>query len=131
MNLSATDDEIRDVVDRWVTLLAQEDYERAFALTRHDAYFGWTPKLIESVINGYGLPEPHPSGEVFRVTDPKTAKGGPVRAEVEREDGPEGCRGRVYYDLPLNGEWSDLTAIFRLEHDREQLVVVLEEIHVL
>lgn len=48
-----------------------------------------------------------------------------------REVGPEGSRGRVYFDLPLNGEWSDLTAIFRLEHDKENLLLVLEEIHVL
>lgn len=76
MNPTATDAKILEVVEHWVALLAQEDCERAFALARHDACHGWAPKLIEAVINGHGLPESHPGGEVFKVADPRIAEGG-------------------------------------------------------
>jgi hypothetical protein len=36
----------------------------------------------------------------------------------------------VRYDLPLNGEWSDLTATFRVEDVDGSVDLVLEEIHV-
>ncbi|GAA4650403.1 hypothetical protein GCM10023116_26860 [Kistimonas scapharcae] len=50
---------------------------------------------------------------------------------VDRCVGPEGCLGFVYYELPLNGEWSDLTANFRIERKGKDRYLVLEEIHVM
>jgi hypothetical protein len=35
------------------------------------------------------------------------------------------------YDIPLNGEWSDLTAIFRILKTPKGYVVFLNDLHVL
>ena len=59
--LEMTDDEILRFVEAWIDDLARGDYRAAFDRTRHDPYYAWTPALIEAVINGYGLPEPHRS----------------------------------------------------------------------
>ncbi|KMW57419.1 hypothetical protein AIOL_002383 [Candidatus Rhodobacter oscarellae] len=34
------------------------------------------------------------------------------------------------FDLPLDGEWSDLTATFEVMQVKEQFVLVLQDIHV-
>ena len=130
MKLNSTDNEILSFVASWVNYLVQEDYESAFSLVKHDPYYQLSPKLLEETINGYGLPEPHPSGEVYKVTSPETAIGMIGQKLVTREMVSESCAGYVYYDLPLNGKWSDLTASFRLEIQKEELSLVLEEIHV-
>ena len=49
-------DNVNALVKKWLNLLAAEDYKNAFDLTLHKPYFQWTPELIESIINGYGLP---------------------------------------------------------------------------
>jgi hypothetical protein len=38
--------------------------------------------------------------------------------------------GEVWFDLPLDGSWSDLTATFDLQERGGALVLVLQEIHV-
>ena len=131
LSTNSSDEEILSFVEEWVADLSEEDYKSAYKRTSHDPYYEWTPELIKRVINGYGLPEPHPSGEIFKVTPIKEARGEAPRQEVDR--GPyDGNRfGYIYYDLPLNGEWSDLTVSFRLEKNGENLQAVLEEIHVM
>lgn len=135
--LDATDEQILNLVHQWVDLLAQERYDDAYALTAHDSYYEWTPGLMEAVITGYGLPEPASNGQIYRVTPEGTAAGGPIpRHEVDRYDGGliaqtgEYRVGNVWFDLPLNGEWSDLTATFALNVRNDRLVLVLKDIHV-
>ena len=125
-----TDAEILAVVDAWVDDLACEDYDTAYARTKHDPYYAWTPDLIRAVIEGYGLPESHPSREVFKVTDRNFAKGRPHYRTVERLEIPDSSLAEVWYDLPLNGEWSDLTATFRVARSDDSVVIILEQIHV-
>ena len=127
---SASDAEILEFVDRWTDELALGEYDRAYARTAHDAYYQWSASLIREVIAGYGLPEAHPSGEVFSVTPRALAAGEQSTREVTRREVPPGAIALVSYNLPLNGEWSDLTATFRLEAAESGLVVILEEIHV-
>jgi hypothetical protein len=133
MSLSAEagDEEILRFVEAWIDDLAAADYAAAFARTRHDPYYGWTPDLIERVVAGYGHPEPHPSGRRWAVTARADARGRPHYREVDR-DVPPPIVARVWYDLPLDGEWSDLTATFRVERSTstDGLDVVLEDIHV-
>lgn len=38
--------------------------------------------------------------------------------------------GKVWYDLPLNGEWSDLTATFNILKSESHIVLELNEIHI-
>ena len=128
--LNTTDDELLGFVEMWIDDLARGDFAGAFARTKHDAYYAWTPELLESVIAGYGLPEPHPSGTHYVVTSRAAARGRAHTRTVEREDASSPIVARLYHDLPLNGEWSDLTASFRVERTPDGLDVILEEIHV-
>lgn len=125
-----TDAEILALVEAWVDDLAREDYDSAYSRTEHDPYYQWTPALIRSVVEGYGLPEPHRSGEVFKVTDRSKATGRPYNRTIERNESPDSFLAEVWYDLPLNGEWSDLTATFRVVPNGGAWQIVLEQIHV-
>ncbi|MBT3378971.1 MAG: hypothetical protein HN742_38180 [Lentisphaerae bacterium] len=134
---NATDERMLDLVRDWVDALVKEDYEAAFAMTAHDPYYKWTPVLMQSVIHGYGLPEPRGDGKVFRVTPMDSASGQRPRHEVEYFDEPrpvtdtdQSVVGEVWFDLPLNGEWSDLTATFQVRRSTNYTVLVLNEIHV-
>lgn len=124
-----SDDEIYSFVDRWIATLAAGDYRMAFAMTDHDRYYGWSPELIQKSIEGYGLPESHPRGP-FRVTSAASAKGSLHREVTRGDDVPSGVVACVCHDLPLNGEWSDLSVTFRFEHHENAVRAVLEEIHV-
>jgi len=129
---SATDNDILSLVKRWVDALAREDYGSAYNMTAHEPYYEWTPQLIREVIEGYGLPDPHPDGP-FKVTPLKSAKGDLApRHEVDRFDSPyaSGAIGEVWFDLPLNDEWSDLTATFAIYRLDSNIVIALNEIHV-
>jgi hypothetical protein len=125
-----TDDEILRAVEAWVDDLEREDYAGAFFRTSHDPYYCWTPDLIRDVVAGYGSPDPHPTGEVFRVTPRARARGRAHYREVNRRVVPPGAIAAVRYDLPINGEWSDLTATFRVEARPDGAELILEEIHV-
>ncbi len=127
--LDIADEELLRRVEEWIDDLARGDFAAAFARTKHDPYYGWTPELIERVIAGYGLPEPHPSGARYAVTSRASARGHPHTREVERETSLP-VVARVHHDLPLNGEWSDLTASFRVERGASGMDMFLEEIHV-
>ncbi len=131
LNVDSSDSRIIAFIEEWVSDLINEDYESAYKRTNHDPYYEWSPELIKNVIHGYGLPEQHPSGKVFKVTSISGAKGESPTKEIDRGPFDDNRIGYVYYALPLNGEWSDLTASFRLEKQGKNLVVVLEEIHVM
>lgn len=125
---SATDQDISRVVERWIDDLVEGRYDVAFERTSHDPYYNWTPDLMHSVVQGYGLPRPHRRGP-FEVTDRMSAAGHPA-FEVEREETPPEIIAFVSHNLPLNGEWSDLTVTFRLESRGDHCELILEEIHV-
>ena len=128
--IDPSDEAIFVAVDRWIDDLARGDYDSAFVRTEHDSYFGWTVELLRRVIEGYGLPEPHPTGTVFAVTPRLTATGGPPTRVVDRSPREQDRLPHARYDLPLNGKWSDLTATFRVDARGDHSVLVLEEIHV-
>ncbi len=63
------------------------------------------------------------------MTPLEVAVGGPVpRHEVDR-DGAD--RGFIWFDLPLNGEWSDLTATFWFMPSDDGTVIALDDLHVM
>src|SRR3954454_6358000 len=107
-----SDDEILQFIEAWIDDLTRGNYEAAYRRTEHDPYYQWTPDLMRSVVQGYGLPEPHPNGIVFVVTSRASALGGPPRRIVDRNAVTPVALAEIWYDLPLNGEWSDLTATF-------------------
>jgi hypothetical protein len=133
LKASASNREILGIARDWADALAAQDYERAYGMTAHDPYYARSAGLIRQVIEGYGLPEPHPAGP-FKVTPLADAKGGPrPRHTVRRykRKAPHGAIADVSFDLPLNGEWSDLTATFAVHPIGDELVLCLNEIHVL
>jgi hypothetical protein len=109
------DEDVLRLVETWIDALARGDFAGAYAMTEHDPYYAWTPDLIRDVIAGYGLPTPHPSGEAFAVTPRARAEGTPADRAVDPEARRPGALAEVRYSLPLNDEWSDLTATFGLE----------------
>ncbi len=63
------------------------------------------------------------------VTPLDTATGGPTpRHEVDRFDD---ASGHIWYDLALNGQWSDVTATFYFDRNGDTLVLTLDDIHVM
>ena len=128
MPAAATDQDILLAVERWIDDLVEGRYDVAFERTAHDPYYRWTPDLMHSVVQGYGLPEPHRRGS-FEVTDRTSAAGGRV-FEIERNETPPEVIAFVSHNLPLNGEWSDLTVTFRLEARVGHSELILDEIHV-
>ena len=93
---------------------------------------------MKATIEGYGLPGPLSDRRIMRVTPMETAQGGPdprqevtfLETPLPIEDTPDLTIARVWFDLPLNGEWSDLTATFQVRQNDAESVLILNEIHV-
>lgn len=124
-----TEAQVFQLLDRWIDDLARGDYAGALARTEQDSYYSWSPALLQAVIEGYGLPEPHPSGESFTVTARAAASGSRSEYRVDW-DGQPPVLARAYSSIPLNGEWSDLSVSCRIEARGKEAVAVLEEVHV-
>jgi hypothetical protein len=122
MSLDPTDHEILETVDAWVEALTRGDYDRALALINAEPQ--WNADLLCRVVTNYGHfdrpPGPH------RVTSPAAAEGDPVR-EVDRF-----ANGVVeaWYNLPLDGRWSDLTATISVERRAADSVLHLRDIRI-
>ena len=132
----STDDLILGVVREWVAMLSSGDYVGAYQMMGHEDRYGWSPDLIRKVIEGYGSPKPHRSGHKFRVSTVDHASGKPAYRKVERFSEPIDLGddviaiADVLHDLPLDGMWSDLTARFQVQTCGNDMILVLEEIHV-
>lgn len=134
--------EIEKAVLSWIELLANGRYDEAYQLTLHDPYYQWSASNIKDIINGYGLPDEQLE-EKYKVTSPESAiiNGNinpnkdidffdyTIRKIDERHDMT--IIGYVIYDLPINGEWSDLSATFKILQTDNFLMLELNEIHVL
>lgn len=134
--LDASDAEVLAVVRRWVDLLAAGQYAQAQALLLRDgAERDWPPELVAEVIAAYEPPSGASSGAVSHVTPVGQAQVLDLRPhhEVARWEagGRPGVVGDVHFDLPMNGAWSDLTAIFWLRRVAEGMALELFDIHVL
>ena len=125
-DLPTIDSTLLSLIARWVDLLAHQRYREALALLAPSKH--WTPELLETVISNYGFVEPCPDGERFVVTPISEATGDGPRAEVTWFDDH---RGYVHYDLPLNGEWSDVTAEFDIVAEGDGFTLALDDIHVM
>lgn len=106
---------------RWFAALAEHCDAEAVAM--HDepnsSGIAWTPESIRAVIAHYGARE---------VTSPDTASGEPHSSLVVLTDG---SGFSYYHDVPLDGEWSDLTAQFEFLRRESGLAVVLHDLHVM
>ena len=144
--ITASKEEIRELVIEWNELLAQEKYKEAFEMfLAENNELDWTAELLESAVYTYGCP-------------------GYTREEAEREfgssdykvtsilDNPDknkiiesidissdyGWMGKndiavIHYDhVPLNGVMSDLTARFFVRKvTDDKLTLVFIDLHVM
>jgi hypothetical protein len=129
-----TDDAVRSAVEQWVTLLADTRFADALAMLAPSEQ--WKPELLATVVCNYGFVEPRGDGKTFTVTPLASATGVGPRFDVSWFDKPVGSGwasivGDVHYDLPLNGAWSDVTAIFNLVDTEQGLVLALDDVHVM
>lgn len=133
-----TDQAVRSVVERWVGLLVEERFDEAMEMLGPSGT--WTPELLAAVVRNYGSIEPRDDGRTFCVTAPTATKeGGDARFDVTWLDPPLTNRldyapdllGHARYDLPLDGQWSDLTATFEIVELPEGAVLALDDVHVM
>jgi hypothetical protein len=138
--LNTTDEAILEGVRRWIDLLAAEQYDQAVRCLYQPSDMGqtWTPSLLKSLITNYGFIEPRTDGKTYRVTSPSSTTLGRSHPYQDVEWFPHdsaqasrGVAGFVTFDLPLNGEWSDVTATFLIHKVSGRLLLQLEDIHVL
>jgi hypothetical protein len=132
---NASDEQILDVIRAWVELLAQERYEEAFQMLLYHPAEHWSPELIKTIITNYGFIEPREDGATFKVTSLKDNPEGQPFHGVEwygdDPNGPTEYLGMAAFILPLNGEWSDVTAMFDIVEEDGELGLELDDIHVL
>lgn len=127
LSITATDDELILLIDRWAALMELEDYEQAYGFTGHVLERGWSPALMRDVVKSYGDGNPKQKitlhGKPTDITQRKQV------SRWSRND--HGEIGEIWYDLNIDGYVSDLTATFRIvEHDAG-LEVELNDIHVM
>lgn len=132
--LDCPDDAILAAADAWAELLASEDYAGAFAMLCHDRGRSWVASAdaLRACISECGCETPK---EPPRVTSTATAAGErwlylPSLTRTHLPPERPGPRGRLDWQLPLNGEWSDLVATFDLEEREGKIVFVLAALRV-
>jgi hypothetical protein len=115
----------RELVFRWLTLLAHGQATEAMALIDESNSYGvkWGPEQLSSVLKSYGGNSILPV-----VTSPSSASGQQHANLIPLAD----RSGYAYdHDLPLNGQWSDLIAQFEFLKRSNGFAVILHDIHVL
>lgn len=131
----ATNEEVLDIVRTWIDILASAGYEAAFTAIAFDTKNeAWTPHFLKISVEGYRSPEYYPDVEQFHVTDWRTVQGGNSEAEQNitwYKPNDSLLAGKVMFDLPVNGQWSDLMAEFDIwdnDNAEEGLDMSLDEI---
>ena len=126
----ASDEEILDAVREWVGLLAEERYKEAYDFVVNPEHnpWHWSPQLLEKVIRSYGS---YHKQELFRVTPLEEAVSNRKPNHDVRRHRQDGLEGFVWFDLPLNGKWSDLVAIITFRPINGRLALELESIEVM
>jgi hypothetical protein len=125
-----SDDEILAAIRSWIDDLVADDYATALSRTELDPYYQWTPTLLKAVVASYG-----PSSKALQTREwtvtPRTSASGSPLVRLERSYVPQGALAYVEHTLPLDGQWSDLTAAFRVEPRAEGAALILENVRVL
>jgi hypothetical protein len=131
--LNATDEQVLDIIRRWIDVLAAEDYLAVATELGYLMNYNSSPEeCIRAEIKRYVSPEYFPDVTNFVVTDWRAAQGGnpePLSMVTWYKPNTNGLRGAVSFDLPLNGKWSDLTADFVFfDNSKDGYKLALEEI---
>jgi len=136
----ATDAQVLSLCREWVELVAADRLDDALGMlsvpSDYDPSQHWTSESLRSYIENYGSWEPLLDGSKWQITSFVS-----VRTPVDRpafrpgadvyRDERDPRAGRVEIDLPLNGEWSDLTAQFDFRPVSDGIAISLYDLHVL
>lgn len=144
--ITASKEEIRELVIEWNELLAQEKFKEAFEMfPAENNELDWTPELLESAVYTYGCPG-YTREEAEREFGSSDYK---VTSILENPDKDKiiesidissdyGWMGKndiavIHYDhVPLNGVMSDLTArFFVCKVTDDKLTLVFIDLHVM
>lgn len=132
--LECPDSDILAAADEWTNRLAAEDYAGAIAMLCPDARRPHvSAEWLRERVAECGCETPN--DEPPRVTSAATATGErwrwlPSLTRTHLPPERSGPRGRLDWQLPLNGEWSDLVATFDLEERGGEIVFVLAALRV-
>jgi len=113
------------LVRDWFTLLSQGEVEAAAAMIDAENSYGvrWGAQEIQAALREYSR-----DGETPKVTNPSSVAG-EGRSDFGAFD--DGGGYWLDYAVPLDGEWSDLTAQFEFHVQGDRFAFVLHDMHVL
>jgi hypothetical protein len=136
----ATDAEILAACREWVDLAADGRLADAIEMlhipARYDESQHWTTESLRRYVGNYGSWDPWPDGRTWEITPVDSARAPDDQpnfqphADLIRFDA-DPRSGSAELDLPLNGEWSDLTAQFEFEPVGDGTGLSLYDLHVL
>lgn len=133
--LDCPDADILAAAEEWTNRLAAEDYAGALAMLCSEIGRPWvtTADALRTCVVECGCETPN--DEPPRVTPTATAAGErwlylPSLTRTHLPPERSGPRGRLDWQLPLNGKWSDLIASFDLEERGGEIVFVLAALRV-
>jgi hypothetical protein len=128
--ISASDEDLQAAVEEWVDLLAAGRFhEAAQWLYSQPGVEEMTAERIETLVQEDWWDKPGEGGR-YVVTARAEATGTGPRCSVVRLHADTSA-GSIHYDLPLNGQWSSLTAILEFKPDGDTIVISLYDMHVL
>jgi hypothetical protein len=124
--------DLKEFLFRWLQLLSDGKLQKACSQIDQPGWDGlWTPEKVMKIVNETFSPESrfyrlHPEG--LRFTSPYGLREEKWSTNVYAlDDGGF----RIEQSIPLNGEWSDLSAIFEFRRTPDGYSVVLEDLDVL
>ena len=127
------EEELIHFIESWFDMIAKGRIEEACSALDKPNCYGiiWTPEKIEELIKNEFGPETvfgleHPNGVYFSAVQDTE---GTYRADALKFN--DGSGYSVEHDVPLNGEWSDLTAQFEFIGKKLDFEVILHDLHVL
>jgi hypothetical protein len=136
----ATDAEILAACREWIDLVADgrlaDAIEMLHVPDQYDESRRWTAESLQTYIANYGSWDAWPDDRTWKITAIATARvpadlaNSHARADLIRLDA-DPRSGSAWLDVPLNGEWSDLTAQFEFEPIGDGTSLSLYDLHVL
>ena len=113
----------RSYIEQWVRAVAQSDWAGAVGMLDEPNSYGvrWSESEIQNALEAYS-----PGA---KVSNPANLKNGSPRISLGKFD--DGSGYWFDYSIPINGDWSDLTAQFAFKRRGNGYAVILDDIHVL
>ena len=127
------------MIRQWFRLLARDRWEQAIAMIGRPKRYGigWTVEIVRRAIEvetfgpGTRFRTAHPEGIVYSDPDTMTEPPDFWQKWAGIHHLKDGTGFAIDYPVPLNGEWSDLTAQFSFLRQPGGYEVELEDLHVL